>query len=303
MLRRLPDRRHVGAAARRAPRRCASSGEHFVDCIEHGTSAPDRRRAGLRVVRILEAATSRWRRRGRDRLSSRSTRSASHDPVSRSEGAVPSHQARDRRARSPACSTARSSCSAARSRRSRRSSPRTAGAEHGIGVEHRARARCTWRCWPPASAAATRSSPSRSRSSRPCRPSATPARQPVLRRHRSAHVHHGSGADRGGDHAAHQGDHAGAPLRPAGRHGPDPRDRQAPRPGRDRGRRAGARRRVQGAPRRQPRRHRLLQLLPGQEPRRLRRGRRRRHRRATRVRANACACCATGAPRRSITTS
>ena len=42
-----------------------------------------------------------------------------------------------------------------------------------------------------------------------------------------AHVHDGPGADRGGDHAAHQGHPAGAPVRPAGRHGPDPRDREA----------------------------------------------------------------------------
>ena len=49
-----------------------------------------------------------------------------------------------------------------------------------------------------------------------------------------------------GDHAAHEGDHAGAPLRAAGRHGSDPGHRAAARPGRDRGRGAGARRRVQG---------------------------------------------------------
>ncbi len=40
-------------------------------------------------------------------------------------------------------------------------------------------------------------------------------------------VHDGSRADRGGHHAAHQGHPAGAPLRPAGRHGPDPGDRPA----------------------------------------------------------------------------
>ena len=34
-------------------------------------------------------------------------------------------------------------------------------------------------------------------------------------------VHDGSGQARGGDHAAHQGDHAGPSLRPDGRHGPD----------------------------------------------------------------------------------
>ena len=59
-----------------------------------------------------------------------------------------------------------------------------------------------------------------------------------------------------------------------GRHGPDPGDRRAPRSAGDRGRRAGARRRVQGPPRRQHRRSRLLQLLPRQEPGRLRRRRR-----------------------------
>ena len=31
--RRLPHRRHVGAQARRRPRRCSVEGEHFVDCI------------------------------------------------------------------------------------------------------------------------------------------------------------------------------------------------------------------------------------------------------------------------------
>ena len=77
-----------------------------------------------------------------------------------------------------------------------------------------------------------------------------------VRRHRPGDVHDGPGADRSGDHAAHQGDPPGAPLRPAGRHGSDPRDRAPARPGRHRGRLPGARRRVQGPPRRQPRRHR-----------------------------------------------
>ena len=57
-------------------------------------------------------------------------------------------------------------------------------------------------------------------------------------------------ADRGRDHAAHQGDPAGAPLRPAGRHGSDPGDRAAAQPDRHRGRGPGARRRVQGPARR-----------------------------------------------------
>ena len=44
-----------------------------------------------------------------------------------------------------------------------------------------------------------------------------------VRRHRPDDVHHGPGRDRSGDHAAHQGHHSGPPLRPAGRHGSDPR--------------------------------------------------------------------------------
>ena len=56
-----------------------------------------------------------------------------------------------------------------------------------------------------------------------------------------------AGAARGGDHAAHQGDHAGASLRPAGRHGRRSSTiADAPRPAGDRGRLPGARRRVQG---------------------------------------------------------
>ena len=44
-----------------------------------------------------------------------------------------------------------------------------------------------------------------------------------LRRHRPAHLDHGPGAARSGDHAADQGDPAGAPARAAGRHGRDHR--------------------------------------------------------------------------------
>ena len=40
-----------------------------------------------------------------------------------------------------------------------------------------------------------------------------------LRRHPRRRLLHGSGAGRGGDHAAHEGDHAGPPVRPDGRHG------------------------------------------------------------------------------------
>ena len=81
-------------------------------------------------------------------------------------------------------------------------------------------------------------------------------------------------------HAAHPRDHAGAPLRPDGADGGDPRGR---RPATcslssrtPRSRRA---RRRHGRPRRHLRRRRGHQLLPRQEPRRLRRRRRGAHRR------------------------
>ena len=60
---------------------------------------------------------------------------------------------------------------------------------------------------------------------------------------------------------------------------PHPRDRQEAQPGRHRGRVPGPRRRVQGPPRRQHRPHGGVQLLPRQEPGRLRRGRGVRHER------------------------
>ena len=83
-----------------------------------------------------------------------------------------------------------------------------------------------------------------------------------------ATLHDGPGADRGGDHAAHEGDPAGPSLRPAGRHGPDPRrspgatacavieDAAQAHGAEYKGRRVGAHRRS-----------RLLQLLSRQEPR------------------------------------
>ena len=49
--------------------------------------------------------------------------------------------------------------------------------------------------------------------------------------------------DRGRDHAAHPGHHAGEPVRPVRRHGRDQRHRRAPRPAGDRGRGAELRRR------------------------------------------------------------
>ena len=39
--------------------------------------------------------------------------------------------------------------------------------------------------------------------------------KPVLRRHRAGHLQYRRREDRGRDHAAHTGDHAGEPLRPA----------------------------------------------------------------------------------------
>ena len=69
-------------------------------------------------------------------------------------------------------------------------------------------------------------------------------------------VHDRPGPIEARDHAADQGDPAGAPLRAAGRHGPDHGDRRAPRARGDRGRRPGARRGVQGPAGRQHRRPR-----------------------------------------------
>ena len=85
------------------------------------------------------------------------------------------------------------------------------------------------------------------------------------------------GADRGEDHTEDQGHHSGAPLRPTGGHGPDHGPREEARPEGRRRRGAGARVSVQGPAGRDASGHHLLQLLPGEEPRRLRRRRRHRH--------------------------
>ena len=148
-------------------------------------------------------------------------------PVPRPEGAVPQHQAGDRRGRRPRPRDAASSSSARRSRRSSASSRPTAAPPTAIARQLR------HECPAPRAPRRRRRAGRRghhrpvTRSSRRSRPSATPARAPVLRRHRPGIVHHGPGAARGGDHAADEGDRAGAPLRAAGRHGPDPRDRAA----------------------------------------------------------------------------
>jgi predicted dehydrogenase len=39
-------------------------GAHFVDCIDHGTKPQTDGRLGLRVVELIEAATSSMRRKG-----------------------------------------------------------------------------------------------------------------------------------------------------------------------------------------------------------------------------------------------
>ena len=89
-------------------------------------------------------------------------------------------------------------------------------------------------------------------------------------------VQHRPLEDRGGDHPADQGDHAGPPVRPVRRHGPDPGHRRAAQPAGDRGRGPGHRVRVPGAAGRVDGRRRLLLVLPVEEPR----GRRRRRGRA-----------------------
>ena len=53
-----------GRRASTTSRRSRSRPQHFVDCIGTGETPLSDGQAGLRVVRILEAATSRWRARG-----------------------------------------------------------------------------------------------------------------------------------------------------------------------------------------------------------------------------------------------
>ncbi len=79
--------------------------------------------------------------------------------------------------------------------------------------------------------------------------------------------------DRAGGHPAHPGHPAGAPVRPPVRHGRDPGHRQAARARGGGGLRPELRRALPGPDHRDPGPDRLLQLLPVQEPGRLRRRR------------------------------
>ena len=67
-------------------------------------------------------------------------------------------------------------------------------------------------------------------------------REAGVRGRRGGHGEHRRVPDRGRDHAAHPGDHAGVALRPAGRHGRDQRHRRAAQAAGDRGRGAELRR-------------------------------------------------------------
>ena len=105
-----------------------------------------------------------------------------------------------------------------------------------------------------------------------------------------AHVQHRPGADRGGDLVAYQGDHSGASLWPAGRHGSDHRASRASTGCKvldDCAQAHGGA--LQGPPGRLARRAVGMELLSRQEPRRVRRCRRgdRRRRRARRAGAGA----------------
>ena len=162
------------------------------------------------------------------------------------------HQARDRRGRPAACSTAAQFMLGDRGRGVRAaSSPAYCGAEHAIARQHRHRRPCTSRCSPPASARATRSSPCRSPSSRRSPAIRYAGATPVFVDIDPRRFTMDPAAARGGDHAADEGDPSGPPVRPAWpTWTPIMAIAAAPRPRRDRGRLPGARRRVQGPARR-----------------------------------------------------
>ena len=200
------------------------------------------------------------------------------DSVRRPQGAVRTRSRPRSTPPSRASWTAASSRSAARSRPSRRSSPPTAR-RRTASASTPAPARCTWRCSPPASA------PGDEVITVPFTFVATVVgdrlhrRDAGLRRHRPAAPSRWT--RRAIEAAITPRTKAIMPVHLYGQPAdmdPIMEIARAARPGRDRGRLPGARRRVQGPPRRQHRRHRLLQLLSRQEPRRVRRGRHGRHR-------------------------
>ena len=239
---------------------------HFVECVSRGATPLTGGEAGLRVVRLLEAAVRIHGRSGPSRQprESRST----HDSVRRPAGPVPGAQARDRRRR-PARA------------RQRAVHPRAGGRGLRDGLRrllpHHRSGRREQRH--------ERAAPGAARRRR--RPGRRGHHRPVhVRRHRRGHrvqrrdarvrgrrarlLDDGSGADRARHHAEDQGHHPGPPVWPARRHGSDPRDRAAAQPEGDRGRLPVARLGIQGPALRLDGRSRLLQLLSGQEPRRLR---------------------------------
>ena len=310
-LHRRPGSRSTRCGSATAPATCGRrssqctealrvEGEHFVDCIEHQQDADDRRpprparRRADRSRQPLDAT------QGRDRLPA--TRGSKHrDSIRRSEGAVRVDQARGQ-CRDPGRARQLPVHARQRGRGIRGGVRRLLPGARTASASTPAPARCTWRCSPPASARATRSSPCRSPSSRRSSAIHYTGATPVFVDIDPRTLHDGPGADRGRDHAANT--KAILPVHLYGQPADmDPILEIARRHGllviEDAC--AGARRRVQGPPRRQPRRHGLLQLLPRQEPRRLRRGRHGRDRQPG-VHARRSACCATGAPRRSTTT-
>ena len=169
--------------------RGAGSGvAHFVDCIEHDKVPETDGQLGLRVVELIEAATSSMR--GKGETVYYNVKGKHRDSVCRSQGAIRVDQGPKSTPRSRAFSTAASSRWAAKWPRSRRSSPPTAR-PNTASASTPEPARCISRCSPQTSARATKSSPCRSPSVATVSAIVLHRRDAGLRRHRSAHVHDG----------------------------------------------------------------------------------------------------------------
>ena len=171
--RRLSHRRHVGAAARPAPRRCASTAS--ISSTASRTARRPRPTAisGLRVVELIEAGDQLDARQGRDRVHPASGEGIMI-PFVDLKAQYRVDQGRDRR-RDPGRARELPVHARQRGGRVRGGVRRLLQARDTASASTPAPARCTSRCSPPASAPATRSSPCRSRSSPPCRRSTTPA--------------------------------------------------------------------------------------------------------------------------------